>query len=162
MRVEQIFKWHDEYCDRLERFTAIYGNGVRLGRPTACIYLRGTRAAGKYFARARKKSKFRTHECVYMLPYMLLHPDHAEQIVAHECCHAYQFQVNRDSEWHGDLFKFLLSNICNKPALTYHQMNVAKARALGEILMSSLPHSRGIHKRYSTPLSSAACESKES
>lgn len=118
-------KEHTRWCKHLDKF-AVSVNVV-VPSPSMLVYAGAHSWAGQYHRDP--------HRCIYSLPYALLYSDYADEVVAHEVCHAFAKCIEPTSDWHGEFFKFLIRRVCNFPNhKPSHDYSIPKAKGLGVFL----------------------------
>lgn len=95
---------HNRWCSVLEDWMYVNHPNVSFRRPRWAPESKPNRYLGRYYRKS--------HLCVYSLPDAVLGPDELEDTIAHECCHAYQWQAMKESKAHGDFFFYLLRYVC--------------------------------------------------
>lgn len=129
-----IVERHKHWCDYLQRWVEsqvpVY-NGRPIEIPALEIRATASKSAGMY--------RSATHTCRVSLPYHLLYPQHTDETIAHEVVHSYQRRALPGCQWHGDMFLFMLRQVCGfRNAKTKHSMNVHRAKKVGELLRLEL------------------------
>lgn len=125
-----IFTYHERYSLILTKFafeTVSDLNSVIL--PSVEFTPRGGRIAGRFM--------LNKHVCIYSIPYILLLGEKYEDIVAHECCHAFQREVKQWQKfsWHGEFFHFLLQDVCKRrTAKAKHSYNAKATRIIQKMV----------------------------
>lgn len=128
--IAQCEAWHDKYCSIL----AAWVPEKLTKRPKLRLVINSAKWAGRYGPLQ--------HTCWIDLAYGFLPENHIEETIAHEACHAYQRYLGIKTKWHGEMFYFMLRNVCGfKTATAKHHMNVKAVKVIAQVLLSS-PHNK--------------------
>jgi len=126
--IERTVQWHVKWTTHVHEWAEKQAHPLPLRIPSMCFSLKGGRAAGWY--------KQGYHQCFYSLGYICTCNEAYEEVVAHEVCHAYQWQILPKCKWHGEFFKFLLNNVCGfHKAKTGHNFRVKPTKQLESIFL---------------------------
>jgi hypothetical protein len=96
----QLSEWHIDFCLKL---TKLLPAGTSPRWPIAQIFLGHPKQnlGGQY--------RTRTHTCRYAICYAITAGDNFREVVAHECCHAFQRATfSGKQRWHGEHFHYLM------------------------------------------------------
>lgn len=120
--------WHVKWTTFVHEWARRHEPDKALKIPSMRFSLEGGRTAGY----------FRRHErvCVYSLPYVCSITDAYEEVVAHEVCHAYQWQVYPGCKAHGEFFRFMLNVVCGfKKAKHTHSFRTKPTKQLQAVFV---------------------------
>lgn len=122
---ERHLYWHSH----LSLFASQFGlNDVIV--PICTCDPRWHKWAGVYYQKAEKIK--------YSLPYLLTEgPDRYDETIAHEMCHHFQTKLyGMKTEKHGEMFHFLLRNVCGFiKSSRYHHYDIRKAKQVEELVI---------------------------
>jgi hypothetical protein len=125
MTYDKVCERHAFWCGELEQFAQILHTDTK--RPSLVIDAGKGGRAGYYSAKH--------HRCHYAASYIVQVGEKYDEVIAHECCHAYQKALMPHSKWHGEFFFFLLQVVCGfKHAKRCHNYNVKQAKAAQKLL----------------------------
>jgi hypothetical protein len=122
--VEWLQERHDFWCAHMESYArrTLAATAYIPPRPyLSYTFIMKKRALGTYNSMS--------HTCHYCLAYLVaVGRERYDETIAHEVVHAYQRCLNPGVKprWHGELFYFLLRQVCGKRDAT-HRFSLTKA-----------------------------------